>query len=396
MTTTTDYTTGRAAQTARTYGISPWRGVQLIAAREISMSLRSKAFIISFLITLVAIIGGIVVTSIIGERGGIGGPPKVAVSQAAEGALSPDAFEITDAGSATQALDRVRAGDADAAVVAASELEGVETYTPDGDPVDLAGFEGLVVVSESSLDETVIGALTVAPPTVLLEQSEVPAWLGYALSFAFGIVFFMASIMYCSAIAQSVVEEKQTRIVEILLATVTPRVLMFGKILGNAALALGQIAIIAVAAMATISITGQGDLFTQIAPALAWFVALYTVGFVLLASLYAGAAALVSRQEDVASATSPLMFLIMIPYFLVIFGNQNPTLMMIMSFVPFSAPVAMPVRVILGAAAWWEPLVALAVLIATTYVCILIGARLYERSILRIGAPVKLSEALRG
>ena len=65
-----------------------------------------------------------------------------------------------------------------------------------------------------------------------------------------------------------------------------------------------------------------------------------------------------------------------------------------MSYVPFSAPVGMPVRIFLGEAQWWEPSLSLAVLLATCVAAILVGAKIYENSILRMGARVKLSEAL--
>ena len=66
-----------------------------------------------------------------------------------------------------------------------------------------------------------------------------------------------------------------------------------------------------------------------------------------------------------------------------------------LSYIPFSAPVGMPVRLLLGDAAWWEPVVALVLLVVTTAVSIVIGARMYEQSILRTGSRVSLTDALR-
>ena len=105
---------------------------------------------------------------------------------------------------------------------------------------------------------------------------------------------------------------------------------------------------------------------------------------------------MVSRQEEVGSVTTPLMMLMLIPYMLVILFNSNALLMTILSYIPFSATIAMPLRVVLGQAEWWEPILALVILIATSAVSIMIGARIYENSILRIGRRVKLSDALKG
>ncbi|MCT7094675.1 ABC transporter permease, partial [Salmonella enterica] len=77
-------------------------------------------------------------------------------------------------------------------------------------------------------------------------------------------------------------------------------------------------------------------------------------GFILLASLFAAAGSMVSRQEDIGSTTFPLTMLVMLPYFLVIFFNDNPVVLAVMSYVPFSAPVAMPLRLYLGTAQVWE------------------------------------------
>jgi ABC-2 type transport system permease protein len=88
--------------------------------------------------------------------------------------------------------------------------------------------------------------------------------------------------------------------------------------------------------------------------------------------------------------------LVMIPYFLVIFFNDNSTVLGIMSYVPFSAPVGMPMRLFLGDTQWWEPVLSLLILLATTAVTIVVGSRIYSNSLLRMGARVKLMDALRG
>jgi len=80
----------------------------------------------------------------------------------------------------------------------------------------------------------------------------------------------------------------------------------------------------------------------------------------------------------------------------VILFNDNPTVLAIMSYIPFSAPVGMPMRIFLGTAAWWEPLLSLAILLASTALVILLGSRIYANSLLRMGARVTFREAIRG
>ncbi len=128
--------------------------------------------------------------------------------------------------------------------------------------------------------------------------------------------------------------------------------------------------------------------------AIIWFVVFFTFGFVLIAALYAATASMVSRQEDVGSVTAPVMVLVMIPYFLVILFNDNALVLAIMSYVPFSAPVGMPMRMFLGTAEWWEPLLSLAILLVTTWGVVVLGSRIYSNSLLRMGGRVKIKEAL--
>ena len=106
-------------------------------------------------------------------------------------------------------------------------------------------------------------------------------------------------------------------------------------------------------------------------------------------------AALVSRQEDTGAVMTPAMMLVMLPYFGVVFFNDNPLVMTILSYVPFSAPVGMPVRLFFGEAQWWEPLISLAVLAAAAAVVVLVASRIYANSLLRMGSRVPLREALR-
>ena len=127
-----------------------------------------------------------------------------------------------------------------------------------------------------------------------------------------------------------------------------------------------------------------------------WFVISFAFGFVLVASVFAAGASLVPRKEDSGAVMTPVMMLIMIPSFGVIFFSGNQLVMTLLSYVPFSAPVAMPVRMFLGEAMWWEPAISLALLVLCTGLVVAVAARIYTGSLLRMGARVSLRDALRG
>lgn len=205
----------------------------------------------------------------------------------------------------------------------------------------------------------------------------------------------MSAMTFGTTIAQSVVEEKQTRIVEILMSTIPVRALLAGKVVGNSVMAFLQIVAIAALAILGMVVTSQKVLLGTLGSSVIWFVVFFAIGFVMLAALYAATASMVSRSEDIGSVTSPVMILVMLPYILVILFNNNPTVLAVMSYVPFSAPVGMPMRIFLGTAEWWEPLLSLAILVVTTVLTLALGSRIYSNSLLRLGARVKLTEALK-
>lgn len=356
--------------------VSHLRSAGLVAVREIMVRLRSVAFLVSSGILLLAVLAAIVIGNLTAAN-----PDRIEVA-IVDGLDLPAASALEDTADVVTVDDRaaaeaaVRSGEVDAALV------------PDPGPL------GVAIVAEEDAPSELVPALSVSPPVELLDPAAVPGFLVYLVALGFGLVFFSAALTFGMTIAQSVVEEKQTRVVEILLAAIPTRVLLAGKIVGTSVLAVGQTALVVAIAIVGLTVTDQQDLLLGLGAALVWFVVFFLFGFVLLAAMFAATAAMVSRQEDIGSTTTPVMLLVMAPYFLVIFFNDNPTVMAIMSYVPFSAPVGMPVRLFLGDAAWWEPLLSLAILLVTTLAVIALGARIYDNSLLRLGARVPLLEAL--
>jgi len=347
--------------------------VRLVAAREIVMRLRSVAFLVSTGILLAMVLGSIVIGGITAAN-----PSDIRVAIVAGVELGDvPGIKAVPVGDRSEAEDLVRSGDVEAAIVPS-----------DSPPLDVT------ILGDRDVPSDLISLLSVAPRVELLDANAPNPFLAYLVAIAFGVVFFASAMTFGMTIAQSVVEEKSTRVIEILLAAIPTRALLTGKILGTSVLAVAQIALIVLVAGVGASLSGQLDLLPAIGPAVAWFGVFFIVGFVLLASMFAATGALVSRQEDIGSTTTPVTMLVMIPYFLVIFFNTNPVVIGIMSYVPFSAPIAMPLRIFLGTAQWWEPLVSLAILALTTLLLIRIGSRIYERSLLKLGARVSWREAL--
>ncbi|WP_394553489.1 ABC transporter permease [Agromyces sp. MMS24-JH15] len=373
----------------------------LVAGREIGSRLRSRAFVISTIVLLATVLVTVVLGSIFGAQDD---PDRVAVvGSGADAVAGVASLEAVPAGDLDAAERLLRDGEV-TAIVAPTDL--VESSGIVGDDDLSAAETGTAVPGASPFDITVVGfedaprsvasALSITPPVAVLDPAAVDPMLAYFVALGFGIVFFLSALTFGQTIAASVVEEKQTRIIEILLSTVSARALLTGKVLGNSAMALAQIVLIAGLAIVGLAVTGQQILLGGLGESVVWFIAFFAIGFVMLAALFAATAATVSRSEDVGTVTMPVTMLVMLPYFLVVFFNDDAAVLTAMSYVPFSAPVAMPMRIFLEQAEWWEPILSLAILVASTAVAVLAGERMYRNSLLRTGARVKLVDALRG
>src|SRR5699024_7920945 len=386
----------------------------LVIEREIMVRLKSKAFMISTILSIV------ILGVLVGVSGALpslfSSTDRVAVTSASAQAVAGiDDIEPVDVDDANEAR----------ALVTAEEVEAAVVESPDSPT-------GLAVLSLRSAPESLIASLSLTPEVELLDPDAPDPTLTSFIGLGLGLVFFMAAMTFGNTIASSVVEEKQSRIVEILLASTSARVLMFGKVIactilafaqigptavavltgaaisGNdlvlgkvaepiacAVTAFAQLGLTAVAVMTGAAIGGTDVVLGKVAGSIAWFVPLFVVGFVMVAALYAAAASMVSRPEDLASTSMPIMMLIFLPYMGVIIFSSNEAVMAVLSYIPFSAAVAVPMRVFLGTIEWWEPLVSLAVLMLTTLLALLLATRIFEGSILRSGPKLSWGQALK-
>jgi ABC-2 type transport system permease protein len=223
------------------------------------------------------------------------------------------------------------------------------------------------------------------------------------------VLIFMAIITYGTWVAMSVAEEKGSRVMELMLNAATPLQMLAGKVIGNGAAGLTQYAVVLAAGVVGVlsqdairhefvkgstSSTSLGGLSPSV---LAGFAVLFILGFVFYSLLYAALGSLVSRQEDVQSATSPLMVLIMIGYFMSIFALQtiNETWVRIVSFVPFFSPYLMLARISVGDVALWEVGLAAAILVVSIGFALVVAARIYSAGVLLYGQRVGFREVFK-
>jgi ABC-2 type transport system permease protein len=356
-------------------GTGFWSATRLVAQREVEATVRNRSFWITFGIFVVGLLAAAIIP---GLFDGDSAPTVATVGPEASRAVAATDLEARPVATVDEANALVRAGDVSAAVVS-----------------DSGSATGVRVVALTDTPYEIVAALAETPPVDLLTPGALDQTVVSLVSYFFALVFFAFSMLGLT-IAQSVVVEKQTRIVEILASTVPVRALLAGKIAAHSLLVFAQVGILALIAPLALRAGGQGVLLAMVAPALGWYVPFFILGFVLLASMWAVAGAVVSRVEDLGSSSTLVMMFVMLPYLAVTFLQDSDRAMLILSYVPFTAAVAMPVRMFAGDPRAWEPFVSLVVLAATVVVFVLGAARLYSGSLLQTGARVRLRRAWAG
>lgn len=381
-----------------------WR---IVAAREIAVKLRDRNFVISTVVTLVVILASLVLTGYLSSR-----PDKidVAITGSDTSVVLETANTLaSNAGTDVSFIARpvadqaaveqlVREDEVDVGLVPAdpsgwqligktAEDDNATTYITAA--AQQIALQRNAAVAGVSLDELARGATVTYD---LLEKGAIDPGLAKIVSFVFAFLFYLASVLFGMSIAQSVVEEKQNRIVEILASAMPLRQLLIGKVVGNAALAFAQLALFVGAGLVGLAATGKGAQLGQIAGAAGWFIVFFLVGFLALASLWAVAGALATRSEDLQSTSTPLGLLIMIVLFAGIF--LTGTARVIGSYIPIMSIVAMPARLAEGTAAWWEPFIALALMAVATYAIVVVAEKIYRRSLMQTQARLTMRQAL--
>jgi ABC-2 type transport system permease protein len=200
------------------------------------------------------------------------------------------------------------------------------------------------------------------------------------------------------------VEEKQNRVVEVVLAKVRTTSLLIGKVLGIGALGLVQIAALGLAVVVGLTLVPLPDVgvpnLTSIGlSAVLWLAFWFILGYLVYSFLYATLGATISRQEDMQSVAFIPAMAILPAYFLISFtagaGGEPTPLVTVASFVPLWSPIVMPFRINTGSVAPWEVAVAVALAIGAIAALVMIGARVYRGAALRTGAKVSLRDAWR-
>ena len=238
-------------------------------------------------------------------------------------------------------------------------------------------------------------------------KEEDPNETNFAIAIIAGMVLYMTLIVYGMSTMHSVMEEKSTRMIEILVSSIRPFDLLAGKILSVGAVALTQYLVWAVtvgvlfasaASVTAIVRPGASVPGISLSPSLlVYLVIFFLAGYFLYSALYAAAGAIVSTDEEARQAQMPLTLLILCSFMLfnIILNNPNSTLSVVLSMTPFLSPILMTLRVAMETPPLWQIVLALAFSIATTIYVIRVSAKIYRVGILMYGKRPSIKEMRR-
>jgi ABC-2 type transport system permease protein len=395
-------------------------GLWQVALREVTERARSKAYLLTTVLTILIVVGLIVIPTLFG-----GGTSESTVGSVGSGndEIVATAVDLGNAGDEpgdepSIAIETVEFEDREAAVAALEEGE-VDAVLVDGEELivpSTGGFGGSSFVASAQQ-----AAATVQIQTVIAEQGEEAADIIEILTSDplevtplsggdaedsesrtviayFGLLLlYLAVLLYGTWILTGVTEEKANRVVEVLLSSIKPWQILGGKILGIGTLAMAQLLGTIVVAVVALRATGAFDLppieTTAVLNLILWFV----IGFLIYAVLFGAAGSLVSRMEEANTIAMPMSMAAVVGFFISIAALNDPdgVAAVIGTFIPITAPFVVPVRVALDAIPIWQYVASLVLCIVSIWVLTLVAGRIYAGGLLRYGGRVKLREAWR-
>jgi len=393
--------------------VSVFGVVGLVAQREVRERIRGRVFQVGTGIILLVVIAAIVIPVLtrskseperVGVVGTLSAPLRTAVMATAD-AIGTSMTFVSEPDSSAADAD-LRSGHVDVVIVDAKQVV-VATAISAGDTSATAQLAGsaaqtlgtAAAFQAAGLNSAQADAIGHAKPVPLvgLRPAPISHHKHSPASVVTLVLVFVMLGQYSTWILTGVVEEKTSRVVEVLLAAVRPAQLLGGKVLGIGLVAAAQASILVAVALGLSEAVGS-DLLHGTGPvtvlaALLWLV----LGYAFYCWVYAAAGSTVERQEQVQSLAFPLTIPVLVGYIssLTVATTGTPnTFVDVLAYLPPTAPFAMPTLVGIGTATWWEFAISVVLSIASTVAVARLATSIYRRAILRTGRRVHIRELL--
>ncbi|PSL54064.1 ABC-2 type transport system permease protein [Saccharothrix carnea] len=392
--------------------LTPGRAVFLVSRREFLGKVRTKSFVWGTLVIVAVMAGYLLLQSVLfddaeRDRVALSGQATVLAEPLEQTARSfGREVETVDVSDPAAAEEQVRSGDVDASITGASD--DLRVVVKDSLGEELRNSIDLLVkqqVLDAHFAEAGVDPAEVARnlerasvDVVALEPRDEQRGQRLVIGLVIAALLYYSLLVYGTMVAQGVVEEKSSRVVEILLATLRPWQLLLGKVVGLGAVGLLQLVVIGGIGLVLSSLSGVVDVAGVAGGALATGVLWYLLGFFLYATVFAAAASLVSRQEELQSVLTPISMSIVVAFVLginLMISDPTGTTVTVLSLLPPFAPILMPGRMAMGVAPPWQVLLAIVLALLAVAAITWLGGKVYSNAVLRTGARVRLREVLR-
>ncbi|OCT11221.1 hypothetical protein A8709_05955 [Paenibacillus pectinilyticus] len=253
---------------------------------------------------------------------------------------------------------------------------------PDALKADLQTPVSLETVQISTTDKAATG------------KTEAQMVMSYALVYVMLFLLYMGVIGFGNMVATEITSEKSSRVMELLITSVSPLKQMFGKIIGICLLALTQIASLIAVGAINLKLSSPSaikdlhlswhDLQLSL---IVYFLIFYLLGFFIYATIFAAVGSLVSRTEDVGQAIMPITIVIVAAFMIAVFGLNQPNapFVVTMSFVPFFSPLIMFLRIGMSSPPFWQIAISIAIQLISIGAMAWLAAKIYRTGVLMYG-----------
>jgi ABC-2 type transport system permease protein len=380
----------------------------LVARREILVRLRSRTVVGSTLVMVALVVIGIGLYSLVGGRttalhvGFSGGSQALELDFSSSLTALGQSVTVSNVADEAAGRSQVSGGSLDVLVTGPATSPTI-VVQQSASAVVQAAVERAVLnarfaavgIPPGVLETVVSGA---QPPVDTLQPKNAQETQNKVIGLGVAILLWIALGLSGGMVANGVVEEKSTRIMEILLATLPPTRLLAGKIAGIGLIGLTQVALVALATLVSVAVTHVVTTPALGVEAVMGYLLWFLLGFLLYATAYATLAALVSRQEEVQSAVAPIQVFAIGSYLLAYVALVNPAspLIILASLLPPFAPILMAVRISVGDVPAWQVGLAIALIVASIAGLVWLAGRVYANSAMRMGSRVRFMDAFRG
>lgn len=228
-------------------------------------------------------------------------------------------------------------------------------------------------------------------------------WYTYVMIFA----LYMAILLYGQMVATNVATEKSSRAMEVLITSAKPTSMMFGKVLASCVAGLLQLVVIFGAALVFYNLNSSywGDspmvamLFDIPVSLLLYMVVFFVLGFLIYAFLFGAVGSTANKLEDINTSVMPISLLFIFAFIVVVSsmgsGNVDTLLMQVLSYVPFTSPMAMFTRIAMSTVPWYQIALSVAILAASVVGVGILSAKIYRVGVLMYGKPPKITDLLK-